>query len=146
MEAAPSSSDPCVHLSSNQTAVALPEPQRASEVAEEPVHPGECLLRVPLYKGKCRRGRGWGVLAWLPSRGGHQKSGGWAREKLQSGQQSQLFFGLCSCRHSSWWCSAGSSLVFLHLVVVTENWGKADPWDLPMVLSLKPGFPSVKDL
>ena len=90
-EAAPNSSNSCVQLSSSQTEVALPEPRRASEVAEEPVHPGECLLRVPLYKGKCRRGRGWGVLAWLPSRGGRQESGGWAREQLQSGQQSQLF-------------------------------------------------------
>ena len=36
--------------------------------------------------------------------------------------------------------------MFLHLVVVTENWGEADPRDLPMVLSLKPGFPPVKDL
>ena len=81
----------CVQLSSNQTGVALPEFQRASKVAEEPVHWGECLLRVPPYRGKCWRGWGWGVLAWLPSRGGRRESGGWAGEQLQSGEQRQLF-------------------------------------------------------
>ena len=82
---------PCVQLSSSQTGIALPEPQRVSEVAEEPTHRGECLLRVPLYKGKCGRRWGWGVLAWLPSRGGRWESGGRAREQLQSGEQRQLF-------------------------------------------------------
>ena len=33
------------------------------------------------------------MLAWLPSRGGSLESGGWAGEKLQSGEQSQLFSG-----------------------------------------------------
>ena len=30
----------------------LPEPQQASEVAEEPMLRGECLLRVPLPLGE----------------------------------------------------------------------------------------------
>ena len=32
-----------------------------------------------------------------------------------------------SCRRSSRCQSAGFSLMFLHLVVVMENWGEADP-------------------
>ena len=52
---------------------------------------------------------------------------------------------LCSCRRSSL-TSVSRLLSHVYLVMITPKGGEADHRDRQVVLSLKPGFPSVKDL